>query len=166
MLQGMQQAKFKLAKSMKVLREAQEPVLKTLHEGLDLRTRQERGLTIGNPQSGEQNASPPQFVALSNLTALLERERICQPRETRHFVCRPSYPTELLSEPYPEKYDTPTFTLYDRRKGNALEHVNKFLNSIGPFAGNRDLCLREFSKSLTNHAYTWYSTLQPGSIAT
>ena len=39
MLQGMQQAKFKIAKSMKVLREAQEPILKPLHEGLNLRTR-------------------------------------------------------------------------------------------------------------------------------
>ena len=37
---------------------------------------------------------------------------------------------------------------------------------MGPFAGNGDPCLREFSKSLTDRAYTWYSTLQPGSIAT
>ena len=29
-----------------------------------------------------------------------------------------------------------------------------------------DLCLREFSKSLTDRAYTWYSTLQPNSIPT
>ena len=47
-----------------------------------------------------------------------------------------------------------------------IEHVNKFLDSMGPFAGNGDLCLRELSKSLTDRAYTWYSTLQPGSIAT
>ena len=46
-----------------------------------------------------------------------------------------------------------------------IEHVNKFLDSMGPFAGNGDLCLRELSKSLTDRAYTWYSTLQPGSIA-
>ena len=46
-----------------------------------------------------------------------------------------------------------------------IEHVNKFLDSMGPFAGNGDLCLREFSKSLTDHAYTWYSTLHSGSIA-
>ena len=37
---------------------------------------------------------------------------------------------------------------------------------MGPFAGDRELCLREFSKSLTNRAYTWYSTLQPNSIPT
>ena len=37
---------------------------------------------------------------------------------------------------------------------------------MGSFAGNGDLCSREFSKSFTNHAYTWYFTLQLGSIAT
>ena len=103
---------------------------------------------------------------------MLERERLSQPKEPRHFVCRLPYPAELLSKPYLEKYETPTFslydgrTLYDGRKGNAIEHVNKFLDSMGPFVGNGNLCLREFSKSLTNHAYTWYSTLQPSSIAT
>nr|POE82576.1 hypothetical protein CFP56_67869 [Quercus suber] len=123
-------------------------------------------ITAGNPQSGKQNASLPQFVTLFDLTTLLERERLSQPKEPRHFVCRPPYPAELLSKPYPEKYETPTFTLYDRRKENAIEHVNKFLDSMGPFARNGDLCLRKFSKSLTDRAYTWYSTLQLGSIAT
>ena len=40
------------------------------------------------------------------------------------------------------------------------------MDSMGPFVGDRELCLREFSKSLTNRAYTWYSTLQPNSIPT
>ena len=40
------------------------------------------------------------------------------------------------------------------------------MDSKGPFAGDRELCLREFLKSLTNRAYTWYSTLQPNSIPT
>ena len=92
-------------------------------------------------------------------------ERLSQPKEPRHFVRRPPYPAELLSKPYLEKYETPTFSLYDERKGNAIKHVNKFLDSMRPFARNGDLCLKEFSKSLTDCAYTWYSTLQLGSIA-
>ena len=168
----MQQAQVELAKSLRVLRETQGPTPQSLHEGPDPRTHQERGSVTGNPQSSEQNASPPQFATLSDLTALLERERLSQPKEPRHFVRRPPYPAELLSKPYLEKYETPTFslydgrTLYDGRKGNAIKHVNKFLDSMGPFVGNGNLCLREFSKSLTDHAYTWYSTLQPSSIAT
>ena len=47
-----------------------------------------------------------------------------------------------------------------------MEHVIKFMYSIGPFVGDGELCLREFSKSLTDRAYTWYSTLQPNSIPT
>ena len=37
---------------------------------------------------------------------------------------------------------------------------------MGPHAGNRNLCLREFSKSLTDSAYTWYTTLKPDSVRT
>ena len=76
-----------------------------------------------------------------------------------HYVCKPPYLVELLSKPYPEKYETPIFDLYDERKGNAMEHVSKFMDSMGPFVGDR-----EFSKSLTDRAYTWYSTLQLNSI--
>uniref|UniRef100_A0A2N9HJV8 Uncharacterized protein n=1 Tax=Fagus sylvatica TaxID=28930 RepID=A0A2N9HJV8_FAGSY len=49
-------------------------------------------------------------------------------------------------------------------KGSAVEHISKFLDSMGPFAGNGGLCLREFSKSLVDRAYTWYAMLPEGSI--
>nr|POF24116.1 hypothetical protein CFP56_58967 [Quercus suber] len=81
---------------------------------------------------GEQ-ANQHEFVTISDFTTLLERERLSQPKEPRHFVRRPPYPAELLSKPYLEKYETPTFPLYDGRKRNAIEHVNKFLDSMGPF---------------------------------
>jgi hypothetical protein len=43
-------------------------------------------------------------------------------------------------------------------------HVSKFIDSMGPYAGDGDLCIREFSKSLDDRAYTWYTTLRPGSV--
>uniref|UniRef100_A0A2N9ENN0 Integrase catalytic domain-containing protein n=1 Tax=Fagus sylvatica TaxID=28930 RepID=A0A2N9ENN0_FAGSY len=86
------------------------------------------------------------------------------PRSLGIFVRKPPYPKELLKEPYPEKYDTPNFSLFDGRKGSAVEHISKFLDSMGPFAGNGGLCLREFSKSLVDRAYTWYAMLPEGSI--
>ena len=76
----MQQAQFELAESTRVLRETQEPIPQSLPGGPNPKTQQEKGSAAGNPQSGEQNASPPQFVTLSSLTALLERERIRQLR--------------------------------------------------------------------------------------
>ena len=51
-------------------------------------------------------------------------------------------------------------------KGSAMEHISKFLNSMGPFAAHGKLCLREFSKSLVNRAYTWYMVLPAGFIKT
>ena len=37
---------------------------------------------------------------------------------------------------------------------------------MGPYVGDKELCLREFAKSLVDRAYTWYTTLRPGSIKT
>ena len=37
---------------------------------------------------------------------------------------------------------------------------------MGPYVRDTKLCLREFAKSLVDRAYTWYTTLRPGSIKT
>ena len=47
-----------------------------------------------------------------------------------------------------------------------MEHINKFLDSMGPFVAHGNLCLREFSKFLVDRAYTWYTVLPAGSIRT
>ena len=55
---------------------------------------------------------------------------------------------------------------YDGRKGSVVKHGIKFINTLGPYAANEELCLREFSKSLCDRAYTWYINLKLGSIPT
>ena len=47
-----------------------------------------------------------------------------------------------------------------------MEHVSRFIHTMGPYVGDRELCLREFPKSLVDKAYTWYTMLRPGSIKT
>ena len=47
------------------------------------------------------------------------------------IVRRPPYPIELLDKPYPKNYKTLIFVRYDGRKGNTIEHVSKFLNTMG-----------------------------------
>lgn len=47
---------------------------------------------------------------------------------------------------------------------SAIEHMSKFIGSLGPYVANKDLCLLEFSKSLCGSAYTWYTGLKPRSI--
>ena len=73
---------------------------------------------------------------------------------------------ELLGKPYPKGYKPLKFHPFDGRNGSAVEHVSRFIHTMGPYAGDRELCLREFAKSLVDRAYTWYTTLRPGSIKT
>ncbi|OVA08654.1 hypothetical protein BVC80_1613g33 [Macleaya cordata] len=81
------------------------------------------------------------------------------------FNHRPPYPSELQQRSFPKGYFSPTFTLYNG-EGSAREHVSRFLETLGEHEGDFDLRLREFSKSLTGRAYTWYNNLKPNSIHT
>ena len=44
--------------------------------------------------------------------------------------------------------------------------MSKFINTLGPYTVDEDLCLQEFSKSLCDRVYTWYTGLKPGLIPT
>lgn len=68
--------------------------------------------------------------------------------------------------PYPTKYKPPIFEKYYRVEGNAREYVVRYIDALGTFASNCDLRLREFSKSLSSHAYKWYHALKLDSVKT
>uniref|UniRef100_A0A2N9HYM4 Integrase catalytic domain-containing protein n=1 Tax=Fagus sylvatica TaxID=28930 RepID=A0A2N9HYM4_FAGSY len=122
----------------------------------------------GNQEKPHQDSGSHEkettFVTMTEVANLLKQEREKNPKEPRLFVRKPPYPTELLKQPYPEKYVAPTFSCFDGQKESALVHISKFIDSMGAYADNGDLCLREFSKSLDDRAYTWYTTLPPGSV--
>ena len=120
----------------------------------------EETLAGGVPQNAEQR-----FITMAEVGALLEQERARTPKE-RFYTRRPPYPLKVLSKPYPERYEPRAFEQYDGKKGSAVEHVSKFIDTLGPYAADEDLCLREFSKSLCDRAYTWYIGLKLGSIPT
>ena len=84
----------------------------------------------------------------------------------RFYPRKPPHPLRILSKPYLDRYEPQTFTQYEGRKGNAIEHMSKFIDTLGPYATDEDLCLWEFSKFLCDQAYTWYTSLKPGSIPT
>jgi hypothetical protein len=63
----------------------------------------------------------------------------------------------------------PLFPKYDGEKGNAREHIARYLEAMSPWLThdetfNGNLLMREFSKSLTDAAYTWYCNMEPGTI--
>ena len=117
-------------------------------------------LARGVPRNAEQR-----FITVAEVAALLEQERARTPKE-RFYTRRPLYPLKVLSKPYPERYKPRAFAQYDGRNRSAVEHVSKFIDTLGPYAADEDLCLREFSKSLCDRAYTWYIGLKPGLIPT
>ena len=122
-------------------------------------TQPEGGSAVG----GRAN---PQYLTLADVNALLEQERKKLSGIPKQFSRDPPFPPELLGKPYPKGYEPPKFHPFDGRSGSAVEHVSRFIHTMGPYAGDRELCLREFAKSLVDRAYTWYTTLRPGSIKT
>ena len=84
----------------------------------------------------------------------------------RFYPRKPPHPLRILNKPYLDRYEPQTFAQYEGRKGNAIEHMSKFIDTLGPYATDEDLCLWEFSKFQCDQAYTWYTSLKPGSIPT
>jgi hypothetical protein len=156
LIQSLQQNQSELAEAIKQLKE-KDAGTKTLPQN-------EGGNQEKPHQDSGSHEKEATFVTMSDVANLLKQEREKNPKEPRLFVKKPPYPTELLKQPYPEKYVVPTFSRFDGRKGSALVHISKFIDSMGAYVGNGDLCLREFSKSLDDRAYTWYTTLPPGSV--
>uniref|UniRef100_A0A2N9J359 RNA-directed DNA polymerase n=1 Tax=Fagus sylvatica TaxID=28930 RepID=A0A2N9J359_FAGSY len=158
LIQSLQQNQSELAEAIKQLKE-KDAATKTPPQN------EEENQEKPHQDSGSQDKEAT-FVTMSDVANLLKQEREKNPKEPRLFVRKPPYPIELLKQPYPEKYVVPTFSRFDGRKGSALVHISKFIDSMGAYAGDGDLCLREFSKSLDDRAYTWYTTLPPGSVKT
>ena len=92
---------------------------------------------------------------MAKAVTLLEQERGRTPKE-KFYARRPSYPLRVLSKPYSERYELCAFVQYDGKNGSVVEHVSKFIDTLGPYAAAEDLCLREFSKSLLGlHLVHW-----------
>ena len=94
---------------------------------------------------------------MAEVAALLEQERARTLKE-RFYARRPPYPLKVLSKPYPKRYEPRAFAQYDGRKGSAVEHVSKFIDTLGPYAADEDFCLQEFQ----SHCATRHT---PGTLA-
>ena len=123
------------------------------------RAQPERGLAVG----GGDN---PQYLTLVDVNAFLEQEMEKLLRIPKQFSRDPPFPSELLGKPYSMGYEPLKFHHFDGRNGSVVEHVSRFIHTMGPYAGDKELCLREFAKSIVDRVYTWYTTLRPRSIKT
>ena len=123
------------------------------------RTQPEGGSAVGG-------GTNPQYLTLADISALLEQVKEKLSGISKKFSQDPPFPLELLDKLYPKGYKPPKFHPFDGRNGSAMEHLSRFVHTMGPYAGDQELCLREFAKSLMDRAYTWYTTLRPRSIKT
>ena len=80
---------------------------------------------------------------MAEVAAFLEQERARGPKE-RFYARKPPYPLRVLSIPYPMRYKPQAFAQYNGRKGSVVEHISKFIDTLGLYAPNEDLCLQEF----------------------
>ena len=117
------------------------------------------------PVGGVSQNAEQRFITMAEVIALLEQERVRAPTE-RFYARRPPYSLRILSKPYLERYELRVFAQYDGRKGSVVKHMSKFIDTLGPYVIDKDLCLREFSKSLCDRAYTRYIDLKLESIPT
>ncbi|GKV11272.1 hypothetical protein SLEP1_g22538 [Rubroshorea leprosula] len=72
-------------------------------------------ITVANIDRAPPNTtvSTQVFVTMADLTTFLDKERSRQSSTTFQFIHDLPYPKEILSKPYPKKYESPTFLQYD-----------------------------------------------------
>ena len=73
----------------------------------------------------------------------------------------PPYPEEMTRKPYPTNYTPLIFPKYDGMIGNGRWHIKRYVDALTAHSNDRELRLKEFSKSLEGRAFTWYTSLLP-----
>ncbi|CAL9007250.1 unnamed protein product [Prunus brigantina] len=81
------------------------------------------------PKPSEENEKQPQE----------ESAAAGKDQEDWKYLPQPPYPASLFQQPYPKGYEAPTFVLFDGRNGSPMEHVNRFIDALGPHAGDYNL---------------------------
>ena len=133
LIQSLQQTQGELVEIVRQLKEKSYEVKNDHQDGQNHHEKPQQ-------ESGSHNNKDEPFIIMLDVADLLQQEREKIPKEPRHFVRKPPYLAKLLKQPYPNKYVVPTFSLFDGRMGSAFVHVSKFIDSMGPYADNGDLC--------------------------
>ena len=75
------------------------------------------------------------------------------------------YPPEFDFVSYPAGWRVPEFVKFNGDDSRTIwEHVNQYVLQLGEASHNDALRVRLFSLSLTETAFSWFSSLAPGSI--
>src|ERR1044072_5361366 len=109
------------------------------------------------------------ILAENNLTTMIER--IMAQNGLNTGIRRPNYSSPIVDyvmhTDLPRGYKVPKFTKFaGDTNESAVEHIARYLTEAGDIANNENLRIKYFPSSLTKNAFTWFTTLPPGSIDT
>lgn len=111
-----------------------------------------------------QPEEPYFYLTKAEIEVIFKKERYRDAAAPKALDLKPPYSDKVVEKEFAAEYKILKFQKFDGRKGNTKEHVARFLDSMGKYAKDLKLYLREFSKSLKNQAYTCYLILKPGTI--
>jgi hypothetical protein len=104
---------------------------------------------------------------LTNQLATILRESFDIEPQGRGRVCQKSYPDYYEQLPYPRGYRVTEFLKFSREDGKTtLEHVGQFILQCDEASANGMLKLRMFPLSLSDTAFTWFTSVASNSIFT
>jgi hypothetical protein len=102
----------------------------------------------------------------NQLPTILRESFGIEPKDRGH-IYQKSYPDYYNQLPYPRGYRVPEFSKFSGEDDKTtLEHVGQFILQYGEGNANDALKLRMFSLSLSDTAFTWFTSLTPNSIFT
>jgi hypothetical protein len=85
----------------------------------------------------------------------------------RGYIYQKTYPDYYDQLSYPRGYRVPAFSNFSREDGKTkLEYVGQFILQCSAISANDALKLRMFPLSLSDTAFTWFTSLAPNSIFT
>ncbi|KAM6560023.1 hypothetical protein CsatA_029262 [Cannabis sativa] len=113
---------------------------------------------------GEEARFSFEFVTKDELIGLLKAKRGKSSSLITSIDFHPLYHVKVAVKPYPHGYMSLVFQKYNGKFGNGKEHIIQFIDDLGTYEHDFELRIREFSKSLTDRAYSGYASLPSGSI--
>ncbi|CAI8582926.1 unnamed protein product [Vicia faba] len=142
-------------------------------EAPEFREEQPRGVVlVGRNQDADavvHRIRNDNILAENNLTTMIER--VMAQNGLNTGMRRPNYASPILDcimhTDLPRGYKVPKFTKFaGDTNESTVEHIARYLTEAGDIANNEDLRIKYFPSSLTKNAFTWFTTLPPGSIDT
>ncbi|PON77028.1 hypothetical protein PanWU01x14_030370 [Parasponia andersonii] len=100
------------------------------------------------------NTYSKNFITKKKLQEMVKREAKKAHKSCSSYKIPTPYPAWITSKLYPKNYTRPSFKKFNDKSDNAREDVLNFLDDLRAYTCDYKLCLREFSKHLTDKAYS------------